>query len=145
MFVDVVAVKPVRAMRLRVRIKNGAKGEVDLARWLPKVGVFRRLNDPAFFRRVRVNSETGTIEWPNQADVDPLVLYHWVTGRALPRWAGPLDDGCPSCTKRLARASLRANSSPARRSRAAARAGARRRRQRRSRRVSARSRARGPA
>ena len=128
MSVDVIAVKPLRKMRLRVTFKDGAEGEVDLARWLPQVGVFRRLVDPAFFRRVRVNPDTGTIEWPNQADVDPVVLYHWTTGKPLPSWAGPLEDGCPSCTKRIARSAAASKSNSGGRPRAPARAGARRRR-----------------
>jgi hypothetical protein len=27
------------------------------------------------FRDVRINQETGTIEWPGDVDLDPLVLY----------------------------------------------------------------------
>ena len=100
--VDVVSVRPLGGMRLRVKFDDGKAGEVDLGRWLPRRGVFRPLFAPAYFRRVRVDRDTGTIAWPNDADVDPVVLYHWVTGKPLPRWAGPLDDGCPSCTKRSA-------------------------------------------
>ncbi|HET6163452.1 MAG TPA: DUF2442 domain-containing protein [Planctomycetota bacterium] len=99
--VDVVSVRPLGGMRLRLKFDDGASGEVDLARWLPRKGVFRPLFAPAYFRRVRVDRETGTIAWPNDADVDPVVLYHWTTGKPLPRWAGPLDDGCPSCTRRI--------------------------------------------
>jgi hypothetical protein len=100
---DVVSVKPLRAMRLRLKFKDGAEGEVDLARWIPKRGDFRPRFGRAFFRKVRVNPDTGTICWPNDADVDPLVLHHWATGKPLPKWAGPLEDGCPSCTRRIER------------------------------------------
>ena len=126
MSTDVITVKPLRKMRLRVKFKDGAEGEVDLARWLPNVGIFRRRVDPAFFRQVRVNPDTGTIEWPNQADVDPVVLYHWTTGKPLPRWAGPLEDGCPSCTKRIARSSAARRNETSRRPRPSARVGVRR-------------------
>lgn len=37
--------------------------------------VFEPLKDPAFFRRVRLNPETGTVEWPNGADLAPEFLY----------------------------------------------------------------------
>jgi hypothetical protein len=79
--IDVVSVRPLGGMRLRLKFDDGASGEVDLARWLPRKGVFRPLFAPAYFRRVRVD--------------------HWTTGKPLPRWAGPLDDGCPSCAKRI--------------------------------------------
>jgi len=99
--VDVVSVRPLGGMRLWLKFADGASGEVDLVRWLRRKGVFRPLFAPAYFRRVRVDRDTGTIAWPNDADVDPFVLYHWTTGKPLPRWAGPLDDGCPSCAKRI--------------------------------------------
>ena len=41
------------------------------------------LDDDDEFRRVRVNGDTGTIEWPNGADLDPVVLYATVTGRTI--------------------------------------------------------------
>jgi uncharacterized protein DUF2442 len=130
MSVDVVAVKALGKMRLRVKFENGVEGNVDLGRWLPKVGVFRPLARSSYFRRVRVNPETGTIEWPNQADVDPLVLYHWTTGKPLPNWAGPLEDGCPSCTRRIERARAVRKTTPRNRRPARAHAGARRARSR---------------
>ncbi len=46
-------------------------------------GVFAPLRDPAYFARVRVNPDLGTICWPNDADWDPLVLYSLVTGRPI--------------------------------------------------------------
>jgi hypothetical protein len=124
--VDVVSVKPLRAMRLHVKFKDGAEGEVDLARWIPKIGVFRPLFGRAYFRKVGVNPDTGTICWPNDADVDPLVLYHWTTGKPLPKWAGPLEDGCPSCTKRIERTRAVRKAARQKRRRAPAHAGSRR-------------------
>jgi len=38
-------------------------------------GVFAALQDPAFFARVSVDREAGTIVWPNGADLDPDVLF----------------------------------------------------------------------
>lgn len=32
-------------------------------------------NQPHFFEQVRVNEETGTVEWPNGADFAPEFLY----------------------------------------------------------------------
>lgn len=36
------------------------------------------MSDPEFFRQVKI--EGGTIAWPNEADLDPDVLYAKVTG-----------------------------------------------------------------
>ena len=33
------------------------------------------LKDPEFFRQASVNPETGTVEWPNGADVAPGFLH----------------------------------------------------------------------
>lgn len=56
---------------------------MDLGSELTFQGVFAPLRDPAYFVRVRVNPELGTICWPNGADWDPLVLYSLVTGRPI--------------------------------------------------------------
>jgi hypothetical protein len=41
------------------------------------------LKDPAYFAQVRVDTELGTVTWPNGADLDPDVLYAQVTGRPI--------------------------------------------------------------
>lgn len=38
-------------------------------------GVFEPLRDPAYFARVSVDPEAGTIAWPNGADMAPDPLY----------------------------------------------------------------------
>jgi hypothetical protein len=35
------------------------------------------LRDLAFFNRVRLDEESGTLLWPNQADFDPATLHDW--------------------------------------------------------------------
>ena len=40
--------------------------------------------DPRYFARVRIERDGGTICWPNEADIDPVVLYSWITGRPIP-------------------------------------------------------------
>ncbi|RJX17686.1 MAG: DUF2442 domain-containing protein [Desulforudis sp.] len=37
--------------------------------------MFEPLMDGAFFKRARVDHESGTVTWPNGADLDPQVLY----------------------------------------------------------------------
>lgn len=46
-------------------------------------GVFERLADEDEFRKVRVNEDTGTVEWPSGADLDPVVLYAALAGKTV--------------------------------------------------------------
>ena len=78
---DVISVEPVRGHVLRVRFENGVVGEVDLAEHLEFEGIFEPLKDPAYVAKVRIIDEGVTIGWPNSADIDPVTLYSWVTGR----------------------------------------------------------------
>ena len=93
MLPDVVTVEILGGQRLRLVFDDGAHGEVDLAEQLEFQGVFEPLLEPQFSAQVRVVPDTGMIEWPNGADIDPLVLRSWVTGEPLPDWAVPLDEG----------------------------------------------------
>lgn len=61
--------------RLRLTFSDGLVGDVDLSHLSGQGGVFTALGDPAFFARVRVDAEIGTITWPNGADLAPEVLY----------------------------------------------------------------------
>jgi hypothetical protein len=90
---DVVRVELLGGRRLRVAFDDGVQGEVDLDRHLEYEGVFEPLLDPGFFAQVRVPAETGTIEWPNGADIDPVVLRCWVTGEPLPDWVSRMGEG----------------------------------------------------
>ncbi|HEU5106125.1 MAG TPA: DUF2442 domain-containing protein [Solirubrobacterales bacterium] len=64
--------------RLQLRFKDGTSGELDLSNdgWK---GVFAPLADPAYFCRVELDEELGTIVWPNGADIAPETLYRLVT------------------------------------------------------------------
>jgi len=62
---------------LRLTFRDGSSGTVDGRGWLAGAddSVFAPLRDPAFFARVVVDDDAGTIVWPNGADVDPDTLY----------------------------------------------------------------------
>ena len=46
------------------------------------------LRDRAFFERVQLDKEIGTLVWPNGADFDPATLHEWdVVGEAMIRMA----------------------------------------------------------
>lgn len=72
--VDITGVEVVRERRLRLAFADGTLGEVDFGdrEWR---GVFEPLADAAYFARVRVDPEAGTIAWPNGAGMAPEPLY----------------------------------------------------------------------
>lgn len=83
---DVVEVTHLGDHRLRLRFDDGIEGEIDLAPKLQFDGVFAPLKDPNYFARVRIEPDGGTICWPNEADLDPVVLYSWITGKPIPAY-----------------------------------------------------------
>ncbi len=83
MLPNVIEVSPRGDCRLFLRFDDGAAGEIDVKAMVRFVGVFAPLSDPEYFSLVKVDSEAGTIVWPNGADLDPLVLHSKVTGRPI--------------------------------------------------------------
>ncbi len=84
MLKDIIKVKPLENYRLYLRFEDDVEGEIDVTGLIDFVGVFAPLRNHEYFIQVRVNPELGTICWPNQADLDPDVLYSIVTGQPLP-------------------------------------------------------------
>lgn len=70
---DVVEVRHVRDYVLWLRFDDGTQGEVDLRAELWGE-MFEPLQSVALFQRVTINPDTGTIEWPNGADLAPETL-----------------------------------------------------------------------
>jgi hypothetical protein len=74
--VNVTEVEPLDGHRIRVTFSDGAIKEVDLGELFAAGGVFTPIyEDRAVFEAVRVNTETGTVEWPGEVDLDSEVLY----------------------------------------------------------------------
>ncbi len=71
-------VDPVRDFVVRLEFSDGSSKEVDLAIYLHGPIFAPMRDDPAVFRSIRVDSQLGTIVWPNGADIDPEVLYHGI-------------------------------------------------------------------
>jgi len=59
---------------LRLRFRDGASGEVDLAPALHGP-VFTPLTDLAYFRQFAVHPEFHTLVWPNGAAIAPEYLH----------------------------------------------------------------------
>lgn len=74
MFLHVIGVTYLDGYRLRLEFNDGTIKDVDLQEELWGE-VFEPLKDVALFKRVAVNPDTGTIEWPNGADLAPEFLH----------------------------------------------------------------------
>ena len=90
----VTEVRVLDAYRLELTFSDGVRGVVDLSRRIVgRGGVFRPLEDPEFFRQVRVDPELGSIVWPNEADFCPDLLYRWVLGEPVPPRSETVEGG----------------------------------------------------
>lgn len=66
----------VSAYTLRVGFDDGAEQMIDFRPVLTGE-LYGPLRDPKLFNRVRIDSEVGTLVWPNGADFDPATLHDW--------------------------------------------------------------------
>jgi hypothetical protein len=73
---EVVSVSVTGPYTLRVQFDDRSVQTVNL-RSILRGEMFAPLRDLAFFNQVRLDSEIGTVVWPNGADMDPAVLHDW--------------------------------------------------------------------
>jgi len=78
---DIIDVQPLAGYQLHLRFDDGVEGIVDIRKIIEFTGVFTPLKDPDYFAKVRINPDLGTIQWENEADLDPVVLYATLTGQ----------------------------------------------------------------
>ncbi|VAW16220.1 hypothetical protein MNBD_BACTEROID05-1099 [hydrothermal vent metagenome] len=76
----VVQAKIVKDYTVEFVFDNKKKGCLDLKKYLGR-GVFKSLLVKQKFKQFRVDSELGTICWPNGADIAPDTLYLEVLGK----------------------------------------------------------------
>ena len=72
MYLSVKDVKALDEYKLLLTFDNGEERIFDMKPYLDK-GIFTELKDKTMFNSVRVSYDT--IEWENQADMDPERLY----------------------------------------------------------------------
>jgi hypothetical protein len=77
-----IEAQPLDDHAVHVRFGDGTTADVDLSYLLDYGGVFEPLHDPAYFAQLRVDTEAGTIVWPNEADIAPETLYAHAQSRA---------------------------------------------------------------
>ena len=69
-----VSVKVLRPYVLEVTFDDGAIREIDLEGEL-RGEVFEPLKDPKLFALAAIDTELGTVTWPNGADLAPEFLF----------------------------------------------------------------------
>lgn len=72
MYLAVKDVQPLEDYNLLLKFENGEERIFDVKPYL-EIGKFQELKDKALFKSVRVSFDS--IEWDNQLDLDPELLY----------------------------------------------------------------------
>ena len=73
MFISVTSVQTLQDFLLRITFKNGEVKIFDMKPYLD-IGIFKDLKEERIFNTAKVNFDT--VEWENDADIDPETLYH---------------------------------------------------------------------
>jgi len=74
MYLSIIDVKPINNFNLILTFENGEVRQFDMNPYLNQ-GIFKELKDIAKFNTVRLSFDT--IEWDNEADLDPEFLYNY--------------------------------------------------------------------
>lgn len=74
MYLAIKEVKPVDNYLLILTFENGEEREFDMKPYL-ETGIFRDLKDLSVFNSVHLSFDT--IEWNNEADLDPEILFQY--------------------------------------------------------------------
>jgi hypothetical protein len=75
---QVRAVRVIPPFGLEVRFNDDTTRRIDLGPALQDTlrgPIFEPLHDPRFFAQAYLDAESGTVAWPNGADVAPESLY----------------------------------------------------------------------
>ncbi|MEI7595047.1 MAG: DUF2442 domain-containing protein [Bacteroidota bacterium] len=76
MYLAVIDLKPLPNYNLSLTFENGENRIFDLNPYL-NIGIFKELTNQQIFNTVKVSFDT--IEWANEADLDPETLYKFST------------------------------------------------------------------
>jgi hypothetical protein len=72
MYLAIKSVKPQDNYLLHLTFENGEERQFDVKPYL-EIGIFKELKDLNLFKTVKTSFDS--IEWANEADFDPEVLY----------------------------------------------------------------------
>ena len=74
---QVVSVEWVRGTILQLTFEGGHVGTLELSKLVTFDGYLSKLKNEDFFRKVSINTELGTICWPDEIDFCPDSLHKW--------------------------------------------------------------------
>lgn len=86
MYYEIIEAKYHKNFLIEVKFQDGKSGIVNLEEYKNKGGIFSKLNDPEFFKNVRLNKEFGVLTWDDEIDIAPEIIYSLATGEPLPEW-----------------------------------------------------------
>ena len=72
MYLAIRNVKPLDNYLLILTFENGEERQFDMKPYL-EIGIFKELKDLKLFKTVKTSFDS--IEWANEADFDPEILY----------------------------------------------------------------------
>jgi len=73
MYLTIKNVQPTPNYQLILTFENGEKRQFDMNPYLG-LGIFQELRDVSKFNTVKVSFDS--VEWENEADLDPEILYN---------------------------------------------------------------------
>lgn len=74
--IKVKTVQVLKPYQLRIRFEDGLEKDIDFSPLL-RGKIYGPLRDQQLFQEVRLDPDSATIAWPNDADLDPESLYNW--------------------------------------------------------------------
>ncbi len=92
MYHKIIKIKYLGGYKLELTFDNGKTGTVDLKHYTKKKGLFRKLANINFFRKLYIDKELGVLSWPNGLDIAPETIYSEATGEPLPDWMEKEED-----------------------------------------------------
>lgn len=72
----IIKVSVPKAYWISVQFDDGTTKEINLESILYGE-MYGPLRDAAMFMKAEIDPVVGTLQWPNGADFDPAILYHW--------------------------------------------------------------------
>jgi hypothetical protein len=77
------SVKYLSDYKVYIRFTDNTEGILDISSYMDfnKGPVWYPLKDEDYFSKVKVNNIHGTLQWPNEVEIDPRILYGWLHNR----------------------------------------------------------------
>ena len=76
--ISITSATPLGDYWLQLTFSNRDSGKINLFKHVQFLGALAPLHDPAFFKKVFIDH--GTICWPDNIDLDPVVIHHLTRG-----------------------------------------------------------------